>query len=71
MKKKPTFKRLPDEGRLQKRAQKSSSYILHEENTQEAGREKLKRSKKRQLSRLCFLTRAKETNRDTENFQEG
>lgn len=68
---KKTLKRFPDEGRLQKRAQKSSSYILHEENTQEVRREKLKRSKKRQFSRFCFLTRAKETNRDTENFKEG
>lgn len=50
---------------------KKAAAIFRTKKIHKKRREKLERSKKRQLSRLCFLTTAKETNSNIENFKVG
>lgn len=54
-----------------KKETKKAAAIFCMKKIRKKGREKLERSKKRQLSRLCFLTTAKETNNNVENFKVG
>lgn len=54
-----------------KKETKKAAAIFCMKKRRKKWREKLERSKKRQLSRLCFLTTAKETNSNSEDFKVG